>query len=82
MKTVRLCETRYFGPTDHKGSRVQATHMTTRKRVTLPWDHALDGEENHVAAATKLFGREPEFRSALDGGGFIFGVDPANDEVA
>ncbi len=79
MKIVRICTTKYLGPTDTRGSRVKATHATTRKSVTVAWDYALDGIDNHARAARALFGREPEFRSALDDGGFMFGVDPAND---
>jgi hypothetical protein len=79
IKYVRACETKYFGPTDYRGSRVQATHLTTRKRVTLPWDHALDAFENHAAAAAALFGRSPEMCAGIDGGGYMFAVDTAND---
>jgi hypothetical protein len=79
MKTVRICTTKYFGPTETRGSRVKATHVTTRKSVTLPWDHALDSHDNHATAAAAVLGREPEFSSSIDGGGYVFGVDPAND---
>jgi predicted RNA binding protein YcfA (HicA-like mRNA interferase family) len=79
MKTIRMCQTRYFGPTNTKGSRVQATHITTRRRVTVPWDHALDRLDNHIAAATKLFGATPDVCARVDGGGYIFGADPSSE---
>jgi hypothetical protein len=79
IKTVRMCATKYLGPTDTRGSRVKATHITTRKSVTVPWDHALDSFDNHATAAGLLFGRRPELSSSIDGGGYMFVVDPAND---
>jgi hypothetical protein len=79
MKNVRMCKTVYYGPTDSRDSRVRATHLTTKKSVTVPWDHALDAHENHEAAATALLGRAPVFYTSVDGGGYIFGVDPRND---
>lgn len=78
-KVVRMCETKYLGPTNHRGSRVRARHITTRRAATLSWDHALDVYENHAAAAELVLGRRPEFSTSVDGGGYIFGVDPRND---
>lgn len=79
-KTVRMCETKYLGPTDHRGSRVRARHITTRKAATVSWDYELDAYENHAAAAELVLGRRPEFSSSVDGGGYIFGCDPSNDK--
>ena len=76
-KTLRMCETRYFGPTDHRGSRVRARHVTTRKSKTVPWDHALDAFENHANAAEAVLGGRPQFSASIDGGGYMFGLDPA-----
>lgn len=45
-------QTRYHGPTDHRGSRVIASCQA--KRITLDWDHALDTDQNHLAAAVAL----------------------------
>lgn len=78
-KVVRMCETKYLGPTNHRGSRVRARHITTRKTATVSWDHALDVFENHAVAAELVLGRRPEFSSSVDGGGFIMGCDPSND---
>ena len=44
--------TRYYGPTDHRGSRVIA--RACAGSATVPWDHALDCEANHTAAAQAL----------------------------
>jgi hypothetical protein len=54
--------TRYLGPTNTRGSRVVATHRRdseTTYRKTLDWDHALDGAENHRAAAEALVASWP-----------------------
>jgi hypothetical protein len=45
MKAVR---TRYFGPTNTKGARIQATDGDTK--LWLSWDHALSIDENHMIA--------------------------------
>lgn len=45
--------TRYRGPTNMRGSRVTAT-TPNGLRATVPWDHALDADDNHDAAARKL----------------------------
>jgi hypothetical protein len=47
MTRLKLCQTKYLGPTDTRGARVVAKHLTTGKRVTAGWDYALDVEANH-----------------------------------
>jgi hypothetical protein len=76
-----MCTTRYAGPTDTRGGRVIARHVTTGKRATVPWDHALGIEENHERAAAKVLGCMPAFSTSADGGGFIFGVDPSDEQA-
>lgn len=76
----RVCETKYLGPTAHRGGRVRARHVTTRKSVTIPWDHALDAFENHAEAAERMLGTRPQWSASVDGGGYLFGVDPASVE--
>jgi hypothetical protein len=52
--------TRYLGPTDSRGSRVVATHKRDIDRTirsTVGWDHSLDAEENHRAAADACLAR-------------------------
>lgn len=44
--------TKYLGPTNHRGGRIKATCYGGS--VTIPCDHALDGDANHAAAAAKL----------------------------
>lgn len=47
--------TRYFGPTNHKGSRVKA-HCEAGS-ITLSWDHALNSFGNHQTAARALLAK-------------------------
>lgn len=49
---MQAIQTKFFGPTNTKGSRVKAT--APQGSVTVGYDHALDGEGNHVAAAHAL----------------------------
>lgn len=42
--------TRYHGPTNTRGSRISATTISGR-RVYVPYNHALNSEDNHTAAA-------------------------------
>jgi len=44
--------TKYLCPTNFKGSRITA--KCDAMRITLSWDHALNPEENHIAAAAAL----------------------------
>lgn len=49
MVRVMTCIiTKYLGPTNSRGSRVKATSYSGS--VTIPWDHALDAEQNHFLA--------------------------------
>lgn len=41
--------TKYLGPTDHRGARITA--KTHGGAITVPWDHSLNSEDNHTAAA-------------------------------
>ena len=52
-----LIRTKYHGPTDHRDARISAVHKRDSEqtqRVTLSWDHSLDGLENAKAAALAL----------------------------
>jgi hypothetical protein len=51
MQTIT---TKYLGPTNHRGSRVKATHTGDYTSVTLSYDYALNSEGNHIAAAKSL----------------------------
>lgn len=52
MRLSVMIETKYFGPTNFRGSRVKATNGA--KSVTIPWESYLDVAENHEAAAMAL----------------------------
>lgn len=52
-----IIETKYVGPTDHRGSRVRARAFDFNgklKTVWAHWDDALDIGPNHAASAEKL----------------------------
>ncbi len=54
--------TRYLGPTNHRGSRVVATHrrdQETTWRVVVDWDYSKESWENHQAAALALVDGSP-----------------------
>jgi len=57
-----LIRTKYLGPTDHRLSRVTATHKRDNDvtwRATLNWDNDLDAMENAKAAALALINTSP-----------------------
>ncbi len=58
--------TKYIGPTDSRGARVKATAQAGS--VTLSWDHALDTDDNHLAAA-KALQKKYGWTGTLCGGG-------------
>lgn len=65
--TGPLITTRYVGPTDHRPSRVVATHKRDSARTvraTVVWDHGQDAEANHRAAALACLARA-EFSQPL-----------------
>ena len=45
-------ETKFLGPTNFRGARVKATAQAAS--VMVSWDHALNVDENHAAAARAL----------------------------
>lgn len=49
---MQAIETRYLPCTNSRGSRVKA--LCDAGTVTVPWDHALDCDGNHDAAARAL----------------------------
>lgn len=48
--------TKYLGPTNHRGARIKATAQAGS--ITLSWDHALNADDNHQAAASELARRK------------------------
>jgi len=64
--------TRFLPATNHKPSRVKA--IADAGTVTISWDHGLDGDGNHRAAAMRLcvkygWATEEEFDRRYSGGG-------------
>lgn len=45
-------ETKYLGPTNHRGARIKATAQAGS--VMLSWDDSKDVDENHLDAAQAL----------------------------
>lgn len=50
---MKAIQTRYLGPTNHRGSRITAW-AEGGHRVTIPYPHELSGEAVHRAAAEAL----------------------------
>jgi hypothetical protein len=46
--------TKYMGATNSRGSRIKATPSGGGKSVSIPYDHGLDTNEKHHAAAKAL----------------------------
>lgn len=57
--------TKYFGPTNFRGARVKASAQAGS--ITISWDHALNADENHTAAA-KAFAEKMKWDGAWSGG--------------
>ncbi len=56
MSHMVTIETHYLGPTDYRGSRIVA-RTANGQRLVRPYDHALDIDDNHAAAAVDLADR-------------------------
>ncbi len=70
-----LIRTKYLGPTTWRGPRITAVHKRDSEqtqRVTIHWNHALDGMENAKAAALALCRtwQHPEMEMVLVACGF------------
>lgn len=67
----RAIRTRFAGPTNYRGSRVIADAGDSASRVTLSWDHSLNSEQNHAAAAIAVvekMGWNTEYHTPITGG--------------
>jgi hypothetical protein len=66
--------TKFHGPTNHRAARVKAT--ADAGSVTLAWDHRLNVEDNHRAAALALASRygwpTDMIGGGLPGSGYVF----------
>ena len=59
-------ETKYLGPTNHRGGRIKASAQAGS--ITIPWDHALNTDNNHDMAAIALL-KKLGWKGKLEGGG-------------
>lgn len=70
-----IVRTRYIGPTDFRGSRVSAVNVCSGTRITIGWDDALNSEENHELAATRIaskLGHTVVSHCSEKNGGYLF----------
>lgn len=67
---MQAIQTKYFGPGNVRGSRFRAA--CDAGTITVPYDHALNAEDNHRAAAAalakKLGWTSPEYGKLVCGG--------------
>jgi hypothetical protein len=61
--------TKYLGPTNTQGSRIKAHTSYGRNSITLGYDYALNGKENHAAAAKTLATKLNWSGRWIEGGG-------------
>lgn len=76
--------TKYFGPTNTRGSRIQAKDSDGNK-VTVPYDHSLNSEDNHRVACAKLLakmGWEGRYHGGGTGNGYVFVCENENPIVS
>jgi hypothetical protein len=52
-KTMKAIKTTYLGPTDYRGSRIEASDGD-RNQIVLDYAYELDSDENHISAAKAL----------------------------
>lgn len=62
---MQAITTKFHGPGNVRGSRVSAT--AEAGRISLEWDHRLNPDENHKAAAV-AFARKFGWKGTLVGG--------------
>jgi hypothetical protein len=72
---TQAIETRYLGPTNTKGGRIKATAYSGS--ITVGYDHALNTEDAHKAAALALrhkMGWQGKFAQGgnAKGNGYVF----------
>jgi hypothetical protein len=72
---TQAIETKYLRATNYRGSRIKATALAGS--VTMPYDNALNAEDNHRAAALLLqtkYGWQGTFAQGgnAKGNGYVF----------
>lgn len=66
-------KTKYLCPTNFRGARVKAT--AEAGSLTVPWDHALNVEDNHAVAAKMLcqrYGWQGHYSAGGTKDGYVF----------
>lgn len=71
MQATPMCKTKWLPPTEKRGSRIKAIHLTTGRSITLPWDCNHHVLENHRRVAATLLGSDPDHYACHDRG-YIF----------
>jgi hypothetical protein len=72
---MQAIQTKYFGPTNTKGSRIKATCATGS--LTIPYPHGLEGQPAHRKAAEALVAK----LGWTDGGLLLGGQLPDHSHV-
>ena len=73
MRGHQAITTRYIGPTNTKAARIKAT--AEAGSTTVAWDHALNIQDNHAAAAitlAQIYGWDGELCQGGIAGGYCF----------
>jgi hypothetical protein len=79
---MRAIRTKYLGPTNNRGSRVKVIdegYSDRPRTIAVPWDYALNPDENHAAAARVALRRWDWSGRWVGGGlrdGMCFACDP------
>ena len=82
--SYQAIETRFFGPTNHRGARIRVRCQA--RTMFVAWDYSLGIDHNHDAAAREL-AEKLEWRGRWFGGGSASGsgnvyVNAGNDNAA
>jgi len=74
--TQGAIRTRYYGPTNCRGSRIIVTHpLKTKPNHTYYWNYALDVTENHAAAAQEFVLKNMGSEYSFNKNGYCFDND-------
>jgi len=72
ITTRRCVETKYLGPTNSHGARIKGTNVTSKKTLTMNWNHELDALDNHAQVAARLLESNDLIDSSVDNGGWMW----------
>ena len=81
MTTRSAIRTRFVGPTNYRPARIIASDDGSTgktRKVTVSYDHALNGDENHKVAAQAFMDKHIDVdwgRAVVHGSGHVFGGD-------